>query len=347
MVKKKEQDMDRRQKGYARIWILAIGFFALFMCYAIFTLAQEVTPSSDEAEIQMEKEIVQEVEGEKDAQLKEYFREYYYKQGIDYFKKGSYQEAMTKFKRALYWWPEYEPALRYIGLIEDKLAQPQKASMPKEILPAPTPEVKKEEMPSTQTEEYRVDISDVLDISVWKVPDLSQSEVIIRPDGKISLPLIGDIEAAGFTLTQIDAEITQKYALYVREPQVSVMIRKFGGKKVVVLGDVARPGVYTFTGDVRVVEALALAGDCTKYAVKNNILIIRGDIHKNPTVISSNVLAFLKNAKLSENVLIQSQDVIFVPRSLIGNINAFIETIAPMVDMVYKGSTTKTAIDSY
>ena len=339
--------MDRRQKGYTRIWILAIGFFVLFMCYAIFTLAQEITPSSDEAEIQMEKEIVQGVEGEKEAQLKEYFRDYYYKQGRDYFKKGSYQEAMAKFKRALYWWPEYEPALRYIGLIEDKLAQPQKASMPKEILPAPTPEVKKEEMPSTQTDEYRVDISDVLDISVWKVPDLSQSEVIVRPDGKISLPLIGDIEAAGLTLTQIDAEITQKYALYVREPQVSVMIRKFGGKKVVVLGDVARPGVYTFTGDVRVVEALALAGDCTKYAVKNNVLIIRGDIHKNPTVISSNVLAFLKNAKLSENVLIQPQDVIFVPRSLIGNINAFIETIAPMVDMVYKGSTTKTAIDSY
>jgi polysaccharide export outer membrane protein len=125
------------------------------------------------------------------------------------------------------------------------------------------------------------------------------------------------------------------------------MIRKFGGKKVVVLGDVARPGVYTFTGDVRVVEALALAGDCTKYAVKNNILIIRGDIHKNPTVISSNVLAFLKDARLSENVLVEPQDVIFVPRSLIGNINAFVETIAPIVDMVYKGSTVKTAVEGF
>jgi polysaccharide export outer membrane protein len=368
--------IEEKQKKNKRIWFLFIGFLISVICSSIFALAQEVTPSTDEAEVQMEKEIIQGAERQKEAQLKEYFRDYYYKQGIVYYKNGHFQEAMAKFKRALYWWPEYKPAIRYIGLIEDKIAQSQKASMPQEIPPevkieeakakkevviieetktkkieeekkTPSSELKKEEIPSAQIGEYRIDISDVLDISVWKVPDLSQSEVIVRPDGKISLPLIGDIKAAGLTLSELDKEITQKYALYVREPQVSVMIRKFGGKKVIVLGEVARPGVYTFTGDIQVVEALALAGDCTKYAVKNNVLIIRGDIHKNPTIISSNVLAFLKNARLNENVLIQSQDVIFVPRSLIGNINAFVETIAPIVDMVYKGSTTKTAIESF
>jgi polysaccharide export outer membrane protein len=339
--------MDRKQKRYILIRFLFICCLVSVVCYASFALAQETPSSVDESEIRMEKEIIQEVEKEKEAQLKEYFRDYYYKQGKDYFKEGRYPEAMAKFKRALYWWPEYEPALRYMGLIEDKIAQSQKVSISEEKKTPPTPELKKEEVPSTQIEEYRIDIGDVLDISVWKVPDLSQPEVIVRPDGKISLPLIGDIKTVGLTLTQIDDEITKKYAIYVRDPEVSVMIRKLSGKKVIVLGEVSKPGVYTFTGDVRVVEALALAGDCTKYAVKNNVLIIRGDIHNNPTVISSNVLAFLKDAKLSENVLVQPQDVIFVPRSLIGNINAFVETIAPIVDMIYKGSTTKTAIESF
>ena len=340
--------MNKKQRRYNIILFLFIFFI---ITPSFFVLAEELSSSSDESDIKIEQKVNQDADEQKQTQLKEYFRGYYYKQGTDYFKKGRYPEAMAKFKRALYWWPEYEPALRYMGLIEDKIAQSQKASVSKEIPPEakieeaktpPTPEPKKEEIPSTQIEEYRIDIGDVLDISVWKVPDLSQSEVIVRPDGKISLPLIGDVETVGLSLTQLDDEITKRYALYVRDPQVSVMIRRFGGRKVVVLGEVAKPGVYTFTSDIRLIEVLALAGDCTKYAVRNNVLIIRGDIHKNPTVISSNILAFLKDARLSENVLVEPQDVIFVPRSLIGNINAFLETISPIIDGVYKGASIQT-----
>lgn len=202
-----------------------------------------------------------------------------------------------------------------------------------------------EKQDTIKEQEYYIGIGDVLDISLWQIPDLSKPEVIVRPDGKISLPLISDVQAVGLTITQLDEEITLKYTAYVRDPQVSVMIRNFGGSKVIVLGEVARPGVYSFTGDIRIVEALALAGDCTKYAVRNNVLIIRGDIHKSPTVISSNILAFLKDAKLSENVLIQPQDVIFVPRSLIGNINTFLQEIAPIIDNVYKVGTVSDVIN--
>jgi polysaccharide export outer membrane protein len=202
-----------------------------------------------------------------------------------------------------------------------------------------------EKQDTIKEQEYYIGIGDVLDISLWQIPDLSKPEVIVRPDGKISLPLISDVQAVGLTLTQLDEEITQRYTAYVRNPEVSVMIRKFGGGKVIVLGEVASPGVYSFTGDIRIVEALALAGDCTKYAVRNNVLIIRGDIHKSPTVISANILAFLKDAKLSENVLIQPQDVIFVPRSLIGNINTFLQEIAPIIDNVYKVGTVSEVIN--
>lgn len=267
-------------------------------------------------------------------ELREQARQHYL-QGKDFYSQGRYKEATEEFQKAL------------------EIAQSQEAPVLKEVPPEtrieetkteiekkeeiPTQEVKKEKMPSIQKGEYYVEIGDVLDISVWKAQDLSCPEVIVRPDGKISLPLIGDVPATGLTLTQLDAEITQRYTLYVRDPQVSVMIKKFGGNKVIVLGDVARPGVYNFTGTIRLIEALALAGDCAKHAVRNNILIIRGDIHKNPTVISSNILAFLKDAKIRENVLIQPQDVIFVPRSLIGNIHSFLDEILPIIDSVYRG----------
>ena len=198
-----------------------------------------------------------------------------------------------------------------------------------------------EKSPTTLT--YRIGLGDTLDISVWRIPDLS-SEVIVRPDGMISFPLIGDMQAAGRTLTQLDEELTRRLSDYVKEPQVSVMIRKFGGRKVIVLGEVAKPGVYTFTSDIRLIEAIALAGDCTNYAVKKNVLVIRGDIRNNPQVIVSNTAAILKNARLSENVLIQPQDIVYVPRSFIGNINAFLKTITPIVDTIYKGSVTERAV---
>jgi polysaccharide export outer membrane protein len=217
---------------------------------------------------------------------------------------------------------------------------------------------------------YLISIGDLLDISVWRVPDLSK-DVIVRPDGMISFPLVGDLKAAGITLAQLDNDLTLALGKYVKEPQVAVMVKSFGwkkspdqdvrleenpevsviikklgGNKVIILGDVIRPGVYTFTGQIRLVEAIALAGDFTKYAVKNNVIIIRGDLHNNPEIISSNINSFLKEGSVGENILIQSQDVIFVPRSMIGNINNFLEIISPVIDTIYKGAVIPEVINN-
>jgi len=221
----------------------------------------------------------------------------------------------------------------------------------------------------TEKIEYLISTGDILDISVWDNPDLSK-EIMVQPDGAISYPLIGEIDVVGLNVVQLTQELTQRLSTYIKDPLVSltvksfnrrdyisqqisaaeqyivtVKLRAFGTKKVVVLGEVTKPGVYNFVEDIQLLEALALAGDCTKYAVKNNVLIIRGDIHKNPTVISANILEFLKHAKLSENIPILPQDIVYVPRSLIGNINTFIETITPIVDTVYKGATSQKALE--
>lgn len=457
-----------------------ITFLLAVMNYSYFVYAQEITVPGKSSEIEMEKKILEDAENQKTTQLKEYFRHYYYKQGREYFKNGRYQEAMAQFQRALHWDPGYKPALQYIKLIENKTGQQLKPEEKKTaIIPDKTKELAKEaeekaeakkepskkisqenkvekvtaeELVSGETASaniaYRIDKEDLLDVSVWRHPELSREvivrpdgmisfpligdikalgltvpeldeeitqglsefaqkrlkpsiskeakdkaayligpgdtldisvwkeadlsrKVIVRPDGMISFPLVGDMQAVGKTLTELDGELTKSLSSYVKEPQVAVMvesfgwkkevpaevfleespevsvtIKKFGGRKVIILGDVMKPGVYTFTNDIRLIEALALAGDCTKFAVKNNILVIRGDIHQKPTVISANIASFIKNAKLNENILIQPQDVIFVPRSLIGNVNAFVETIGPWIDIVYKGSTTRKDLET-
>jgi len=210
--------------------------------------------------------------------------------------------------------------------------------------------------------EYRIGLSDGLDISVWKVPELSM-HVIVRPDGKISFPLIGDIEAYGKTLTELSNELKGKLTKYVKDPQVSVMIttfgeierrrvtfvtefistfleekpvisilvKRFGSRKVIVLGDVNAPGIFDIIGNARLLDAIGYAGGFTNLAVKDNIFVIRGDVSANPELIKVNAWSIIRDGNLNNNIPIQNQDIVYVPRSLIGNIKTFIESIYPSV----------------
>ena len=187
--------------------------------------------------------------------------------------------------------------------------------------------------PETGEREYYIDIGDVLDISVWQIPDLSKSEVIVRPDGKISFSLIGDIKAEGLTLTQLDYIITEKLKAYVKVPQVSIMIRSFGeqANKVVILGEIVGPGVYKFSGPPSITEVIASAGGYTKYATLNSIMVIRGDIRTKPEVTRVNFASIIKSGRLSENIFLKPNDIVYVPRSFIGNVNTFLEVFQPAV----------------
>ena len=187
-----------------------------------------------------------------------------------------------------------------------------------------------------QTREYYIDIGDILDVSVWQIPDLSKPEVIVRPDGRISFPLIGDIVAEGLTLMQLSSIITEKLKVYVKAPQVSIMIRRFGEmtNKVSILGEVLAPGVYRFGSPPSIMEIVASAGGYTKYAVINSVMIIRGDvrdIRKKPDVFRINLVDILKGNRLSNNMFLKSNDIVYVPRSFIGNLNTFTELIQPAI----------------
>jgi polysaccharide biosynthesis/export protein len=176
---------------------------------------------------------------------------------------------------------------------------------------------------------YQIDTGDVLEISVWQVEDL-QKRVVVRPDGKISFPLIGDVVAEGRSIENLSSEISERLKTYIKNPQVSVIISSFGGKKVIVLGEVANKGIIRFTQPIKMMEVLALSGGYIESAGLKSVLVIRGDINGKADVIVVNALDILKG-DLRENIYIQKGDIVFIPRSFVGNVAYFIRQISPLL----------------
>jgi len=147
----------------------------------------------------------------------------------------------------------------------------------------------------------------------------------VRPDGKVSFPLIGDVQAVGSTISQLDREITERLKEYVKSPEVSISIKKLGGKKVILLGEVGKAGVYSVTGAHTLLEAIGLAGGFSKDAVPSSVVLIRGGfVHPKPRRLNlSRALA----GDLSQNIALQSEDIIFVPKKFIADLNYFLSQI--------------------
>lgn len=127
---------------------------------------------------------------------------------------------------------------------------------------------------------YKVGCADVLDVFVWHDPEVSR-EVPVRPDGFISLPIAGEVHAAGKTPVELADAIKKKLIPYVKDPNVVVMVKQVNSSRIFVSGEVTHPGVYPLTGRTSVVQAIALAGGFTDFADKGDILILSpGDAHR-------------------------------------------------------------------
>lgn len=191
---------------------------------------------------------------------------------------------------------------------------------------------------------YLINVNDKLYVSVWRVPDLSM-EIIVRPDGYISFPLIGDIEASGRTLTELKDEITGKLKEYVENPQVSLVVREFAGEKVVILGEVRSPGVYKFTGKISLIEGVGFAGGFTRDAQPKSIVVVRSPVveGEKEKLIVLNAASILQKGSLKENIELEPNDIIFVSRSLISNVKEFYNAfIVPVIRTAIDYETFKT-----
>jgi polysaccharide export outer membrane protein len=151
---------------------------------------------------------------------------------------------------------------------------------------------------------------DVLAINVWKEPDFSRS-IQVRSDGKISLPLLGEVQAAGLTPLQLEHDLATRLREYITKPEVTVMVEQINSKKFNILGQVAKPGSYSLAIAPTIVDAIALAGGPKDFAKQKSIYILRQSPGGSQTRIVFNYKDFLKGK--TQNVKLEPHDTVVVP----------------------------------
>jgi polysaccharide export outer membrane protein len=164
----------------------------------------------------------------------------------------------------------------------------------------------------TSDPQYRLQPGDLVTISVWKEHDL-QAEVLVRPDGGLSFPLAGEINAAGQTVREVRDLIAERLKRYIPDPVVTVAIKTIGGNAIYVLGKVSRPGGFPFSRPVDVMQALSLAGGATPFAALNQIVILRRDNHGGQRALRFRYGDIARGKGLEQNVLLESGDTVVVP----------------------------------
>jgi polysaccharide export outer membrane protein len=160
---------------------------------------------------------------------------------------------------------------------------------------------------------YRIGPGDVLQIDVWKEPDASYPAVTVRPDGRISLPILGELMVAGMTPADLETVLTEKFAKFIRTSRVVVGVREPNSQRIYVIGEVRREGSIRLMAPMTVVQALAEAGGVTDYAKRKKIYILRSQNGRQQN-LPFDYDAVLRGQKVVQNVLLLSGDTIVVPR---------------------------------
>lgn len=184
---------------------------------------------------------------------------------------------------------------------------------------------------SAQPDEYKLGPGDVLSIGVWGYEDLKNEELVIRPDGKLSFPLAGELDVQGMTAGELTTALTARLGSYVIDPNVTVNVAKFRTTRVYVLGEVTKPGMYELEKQHNLLDAIGMAGSYTKRAAKKEIFIIRKANVDKPQKV--NLLKLLKNGDVSQNVALNEGDVVYLTSN--GKIN-FATDILPWFSAVYQ-----------
>lgn len=166
--------------------------------------------------------------------------------------------------------------------------------------------------PKAHDSSYIIGNDDKLAISVWKEPDLTRS-ILVRSDGKISLPLVGEIQAAGRTPLQLEMDISTRLRNYITVPEVTVIVEAINSKKYNILGQVGRSGAYVLTLSTTIMDAIAAAGGFKDFAKTKGVYILRQQPDGTQTRLNFNYKDFIKGKNLDQNVKIEPGDTIIVP----------------------------------
>jgi polysaccharide export outer membrane protein len=158
---------------------------------------------------------------------------------------------------------------------------------------------------------YVIGPEDVLSIVFWRDKDMS-ADVVVRPDGKVSLPLLNDIDAAGLTPEQLRQELVKRASKFVEDPNASVVVKEIHSRKVFITGNVAKPGSYPLAGEMNVMQLIALAGGLQEYADSKNIVVMRTE-SGTPATHRFNYKDVVKQKHIEQNIQLRAGDTVIVP----------------------------------
>ena len=161
-------------------------------------------------------------------------------------------------------------------------------------------------------DEFIIGTGDILAVNVWKEAEISRV-VPVRSDGKISLPLIGELQAGGRTPHDLETDISSKLKDYISEPEVTVIVQEIRSQKFNVLGMVMRPGSFTLTKPMTVIDAIALAGGFRDFAKQKDIYVLRRDPNGKQTRLPFNYKNVVKNQNSGQTLELESNDTVIVP----------------------------------
>ncbi|PWT93379.1 MAG: sugar transporter, partial [Acidobacteria bacterium] len=198
----------------------------------------------------------------------------------------------------------------------DPPATPAKAT-PTQATPATTTVTPAETM-------YRIQIGDELEIKSYYNPELND-KVLVRPDGRISLQLIKEIQAEGRTPEDLSNALTQQYGTQFRQPEMTVILTGFGGQRAYISGEVTKPSIITLTTQTTVLQAIAVAEGFKETAREDEVLLIRRSPDRTPQYLTLNLKDALKGKDLKQDMLLQPYDIVYVPPSRITNVNRFVD----------------------
>jgi protein involved in polysaccharide export with SLBB domain len=185
--------------------------------------------------------------------------------------------------------------------------------------------------PQTRLPAYRIGILDQLEIRFYYHERFNET-VTVRPDGRIALQLVGDIEVAGMAPAELDRVITAAYADIVESPEVTVMVRSFASLTIYVLGEVGKPGLFEMKPNMTVLQALAAAGGPIKGARLNSVIVLRQDETAELKAVRLDLSPTLIKHGVAHDQRLLPQDIVYVPKTFIADVNAFISQV---YDLVY------------
>ena len=158
---------------------------------------------------------------------------------------------------------------------------------------------------------YVIGPEDVLTIVFWRDKDMS-ADVVVRPDGKVSLPLLNDIDAAGLTPDQLREELVKRAATYMQDPNASVVVKEIHSRKVFITGNVAKPGSFPLVGEMNVMQLIALAGGLQEYADSKNIVVMRTE-NGRQVAHRFNYKDVVRQKHVEQNIQLRPGDTVIVP----------------------------------